>query len=162
MRPWPCWCWYKTGKSIETLLILWYKSPSRVWYLDSYDKFKPFGFESKGCFDGDSWCILWLKILRSNKDQKEVCNIFVNYWLLLKEFHRESYWSCDGERSYNRFSKIPQKESREWFSWTFRLFIREDWSSGCSFSKDLFTIANIATHEFLQVECFKFVFFSVT
>ena len=60
------------------------KSPNRVWHLDSYDKFKPFGFESKRCIDGDSRCILWLNILRSNKDPKEVCNIFVNYLTVTK------------------------------------------------------------------------------
>ena len=82
--PWPCWCWYKTGKSIETLLKYYGKSPNRVWHLDSYDKFKPFGFENKRCIDGDSRCIIWLNILRSNKDPKEVCNIFVNYLTVTK------------------------------------------------------------------------------
>ena len=46
------------------------KSPSRVWHLEGYDTFKPFGFKSKGCIDGDSRCTLWLNILRSNKDTK--------------------------------------------------------------------------------------------
>ena len=82
-NPWPCWCWYKTEKSIEMLLILC-KSPNRIWHLDSYDKFKPFGFESKRCIDGDSRCTLWLNILRSNKDPKEVCNTFVNYLAVTK------------------------------------------------------------------------------
>ena len=40
------------------------KSPNRVWHLDSYYKLKPFGFDSKGCFDRDSRCILCLNILR--------------------------------------------------------------------------------------------------
>ena len=60
------------------------KSPNRVQHLISYDKFKAFGFESKQCIDGDSKCILWLNILRSNKDPKEVCNIFVNYLTITK------------------------------------------------------------------------------
>ena len=73
----------RRGRALRRCLY-YGKSPSRVWYLDSYDKFESFGFESKGCFDGDSRCILWLKILRSNKDQKEVCNIFVNYLTVTK------------------------------------------------------------------------------
>ena len=56
------------------------KSPNSVWHLHNYDKFKPFGFESKRCIDGDSRCMLWLNILRSN----EVCNIFVNYLAVTK------------------------------------------------------------------------------
>ena len=60
------------------------KSPNRAWHLDSYDTFKPFGSESKGCIDGDSRCILWLNILRSNKDSKEVGNIFDNYLTVTK------------------------------------------------------------------------------
>ena len=82
-KRWPCWCWYKTGEGNETCLY-YDKSPNRVWHLDSYDKFKPFGFESKRCIDGDSRCILWLNILRSNKYPKEVCNIFVNYFTVTK------------------------------------------------------------------------------
>ena len=60
------------------------KSPNRVWHLDSYDKLKPFAFENKRYIDGDSRCILWLNILRSNKGPKEVCNIFVNYLTVTK------------------------------------------------------------------------------
>ena len=48
------------------------KSSNRVWNLDDYDKFNPFWFESKGYIHGDSRSILWLNILRSNKDPKEV------------------------------------------------------------------------------------------
>ena len=66
------------------------KSPNSVWHLHSYDKFKPVGFESKWCIDGDSRCILWLNILRSNKDPKEVWNIFVNYLPVTKEVPQSS------------------------------------------------------------------------
>ena len=82
-RPWPCWCWCKTEKNIETSLIL-SKNPNRLWHLDSYDKFKPFGFEILGCIDGYSRCILRLNILRSNKDPKVVYNVFVNYMKVTK------------------------------------------------------------------------------
>ena len=51
------------------------KGPNWVWHLDGYDKLKPFGFEIHGCIDGYSR-VLWLNIIRSNKDPKEVCNLF--------------------------------------------------------------------------------------
>ena len=73
----------RQGRALRRCLY-YGKSPKRVWHLDSYDKFKPFGFESKGCIDEGSRCILWLNILRSNKDPKEVCNIFVNYLTVTK------------------------------------------------------------------------------
>ena len=68
----------RRGRALRRCLY-YGKSPNKVWHLDSYDKFKPFGFVSKGCVDGGSRCILWLNILRSSKDPKKVCNIFVNY-----------------------------------------------------------------------------------
>ena len=74
----------RRGRALRRYLC-YGKSPNRVWHLDSYDKFKRFGFESKGCIDGDSRCILWLNILRSNKGPKKVCNIFVNYLTVTKE-----------------------------------------------------------------------------
>ena len=73
----------RRGRALRRCLY-YGKSPNRVWHLDSYDKFKPFGFESKRCIDGGSRSILWLNILRSNKDPKEVCNIFVNYLTVTK------------------------------------------------------------------------------
>ena len=70
----------RRGRALRRCLY-YGKSPNRVWHLHSFNKFKPFGFESKGCIDGDSRCI---NILRSNKDPKEVCNIFVNYLTVTK------------------------------------------------------------------------------
>ena len=47
----------RRGRALR--LCLYYdKSPNRVWHLDSYDTFKPFGLESKGCIDGGSRYIL--------------------------------------------------------------------------------------------------------
>ena len=65
------------------------KSPNRVWHLDGYDTFKPFGFEIHRCIDGYSRCVLWLNILRSNKDPKEVCNVFVSYLTVTKGVPRK-------------------------------------------------------------------------
>ena len=73
----------RQGRALRRCLY-YGKSPKRVWHLNGCDKFKPFGFESKRYIDGDSRCILWLNILRSNKYPKEVCNIFVNYFTVTK------------------------------------------------------------------------------
>ena len=60
------------------------KGPNWVWHLDGYDELKPFGFEIHGCIDGYSRRVLWLNVLISNKDPKEVCNLFVNYLTVMK------------------------------------------------------------------------------
>ena len=58
--------------------------PNWVWYLDGYDKWKPYDFEIHGCMDGYSSHVLWLSVIRSNKDPKEVCNFYFNYFLIVK------------------------------------------------------------------------------
>ena len=63
------------------------KGPNLICHLDSYDKLKPFGFEIHGYIDGYSRRIFWLNILRSNKDLKEICNLFVNYLTLHAKLH---------------------------------------------------------------------------
>ena len=65
------------------------KGPNWVWHHDGYDKLKPFGFEIHGCIDGYSRRVLWLNIIRSNKDPKEVCNLFVNYLTVIKGVPRK-------------------------------------------------------------------------
>ena len=47
----------RRGRALRRCLY-YGKNPNRGWHLDSYDMLKPFGFESKGCIDGDSRCIL--------------------------------------------------------------------------------------------------------
>ena len=68
----------RRGRALRRRLY-YSKSPNRVWNLDGNEKFKPFGFEIQGFIGGSSRCVLWMNILRSNKDPKEVCNVFVNY-----------------------------------------------------------------------------------
>ena len=51
---------------------------------DGYDKLKPYDFEVHGCTDGSSRRVLWLSFIRSNKDPKEVCNLYLNYLLIAK------------------------------------------------------------------------------
>ena len=65
------------------------KGPNWVWHLNSYDKLKPLGFEIHGCIDGYSRHVLWLNVLRSNKDPKEVCSIFINYLTVMKGVPRK-------------------------------------------------------------------------
>ena len=42
-----------------------------------------------GHIDGYSRCILWMNILRSNKDPKEVCKVFVDYLTVTKGVPRK-------------------------------------------------------------------------
>ena len=46
--------------------------PNWVWRLDGYDKLKRHGFEIHGYIGGYNRRVLWLSVIRSNKDPKEV------------------------------------------------------------------------------------------
>ena len=94
------------------------------------------------------------------KTQKKYATFLLIIWLLLKEFHRESHWSWDGEHSYDRLSKILQKEWPGWFSWTFELFIRKAKSGGYIFSKDLLTMHN-QQHRVFTSRLFQICIFSL-
>ena len=61
------------------------KRPNWVWHLGGYNKLKPFGFEIHGCIDGYSRGVLWLNLLRSNKDQKKLCNLFSISLIVMKD-----------------------------------------------------------------------------
>ena len=50
---------------------------------------KPYGFEMHGCIDGYSRRVLWLSVILSNKDPKEVCNLYFNYLLCAKGVPRK-------------------------------------------------------------------------
>ena len=52
--------------------------------MDGYDKLKSYDFEIHGCMDDYSRHVLWLSVIRSNKDPKEVCNLYFNYLLIVK------------------------------------------------------------------------------
>ena len=56
---------------------------------DGSDKLKPYGFEIHGCIDGYSRSVLWLSVVRSNKDRKEMCNLYLNYLLIAKGVRRK-------------------------------------------------------------------------
>ena len=70
----------------RTLRRQLYYSQDQIWvsHLDGYDKLKPYSFEIHGCIDGYSRRVLWLSVLRSNKDPKEVCNLYLKYLLIAK------------------------------------------------------------------------------
>ena len=42
------------------------------------------------CMDGYSRHVLWLRVIRSNKDPKEVCNLYFNYLLIEKGVPRKT------------------------------------------------------------------------
>ena len=50
---------------------------------------KPYGFQIHGCIDGYSMCVLWLGVIRSSKDPKEVRNLYFNYHLIAKGIPRK-------------------------------------------------------------------------
>ena len=53
------------------------REPNWVWHIDGYDKLKPCGFNTHGAIDGFSRRILWLKVIRSNKNPSFVCTQYL-------------------------------------------------------------------------------------
>ena len=49
-----------------------------TWYIDGYDKLKPFGFIIHGARDGYSGKIIWLFVGSRNNDPKVIAYYFVN------------------------------------------------------------------------------------
>ena len=98
------------------------KRPNRVWHLDDYDKFKPFGFEIQGCIDGYCTCVLWQNILRSNKHPKEECNVFVNYLAVAKgvarkvALGRENVFIIRSQRHSEGITKMIWLDIRSFYS----------------------------------------------
>ena len=90
--------------------------PDWVWYLDGYSKSKPYDFEIHGCIDGYSRHVLWLSVIRSNKNRKEVCNLYFNYLLIAKGVPRKIV-ADRGTENVNIASKIFDVKSFRWFIW---------------------------------------------
>ena len=40
------------------------EGPNSSWHADGFDKLKPYGFPNRGCIDGYSRRILWLKVTK--------------------------------------------------------------------------------------------------
>ena len=55
------------------------RGPNWVWHIDGYDKLKPYGFDIDGAIDGFSRRILWLKVIRSNKNPRFVCTQYLEF-----------------------------------------------------------------------------------
>lgn len=62
--------------------------PGYCFYIDRYDKLKPFGFSIHGCIDGYSRKILWLSVDASNKNPKVVAYNFIDYLRKTKRLPR--------------------------------------------------------------------------
>ena len=54
------------------------RGPNDIWYMDGYDKLKPFGFAIHGAIDGCSRRILWLEVGQSKNDLQIVAQYFVD------------------------------------------------------------------------------------
>ena len=155
------------------------KGPNWVWHLDGYDKLKPFGFEIHGCIDEYSRRVLWLNIIRSNKDPKEVCNLFVNYLTVIKGVPRklvadrgtENVFIAGSQRFLRRnheddlaghlsflFGKSIANQRIEAFWSQFRRSCADWW---IQFFKGPVHNGVYNNTDVLQVECFKFAFFPV-
>ena len=57
---------------------------NETWYMDGYDKLKPFGFAIHGCIDGFSRKIIWLRVASSNNDPKIIASYFIDSLSKLK------------------------------------------------------------------------------
>ena len=130
----------RRGRALRRCLY-YDKSPNRVWHLHNYDKFKPFGFESKRCIDADSRSILWLNILRSNKDQKEVCKVPQRVALILR---RRTFLQQALKDTPEVITRMIQLDIRAFYSESLEWWVH--------FFKGL-VHNGIYNTEFLQVEC---------
>lgn len=59
------------------------RGPNEVWHVDGYDKLKPFGIAIRGCIDGFSRKIMWLRCGKSNNDPEIIAQ---NYIQCVSEF----------------------------------------------------------------------------
>ena len=153
------------------------RGPNWVWHLDGYDKLKPYGFEIHGCIDGYSRRVLWLNILKSNKNPKEVCNLFVNYLSVIKGVPRkivadrgtENVYIAGSQRFLRRnhdddlagylsflFGKSIANQRIEAFWSQFRRSCADWW---ITFFKGLVHNGIYDNTDSLQIECFRFAFF---
>lgn len=52
--------------------------PNCIIHIDGYDKLKPYGFSIHGAIDGFSRKLLWLKVLRSNKNPYSISKLYLD------------------------------------------------------------------------------------
>ena len=150
-----------------------------VWHLDGYDKLKPYGFEIHGCIDGYSRPVLWLSILQSNKDPTEMCNPYFHYLLIAKRvpqkvvvewgtenvniavsqrFLRRNYSDNSTRYQSFQFGKSITNRGIESFWSQLRHSCTDSW---IRFFKEIVHGGIYDNSDSLQVECFKFCYFSL-
>ena len=150
-----------------------------VWHLDGYDKLKPYGFEIHGCIDGYSRPVLWLSILQSNKDPTEMCNPYFHYLLIAKRvsqkivvdwgtenvniavsqrFLRRNYSDNSSQYQSFQFGKSITNRGIESFWSQLRRSCTDSW---IRFFKEIVHGGVYDNSDSLQVECFKFCYFSL-
>ena len=149
------------------------QGPNWVWHLDGYDRLKPYGFEIHGCIDGYSWRVLWLSVIQSTKDPKEVCNLYLNYLLIAKGaptiivadrgtenagsqrfLRRNNSDNLSGCHSFQFGKSIANHRIKFWSQ--LRRSCTDWW---IRFFKEIVHEGIYDNTDSLQVECFKFCFF---
>jgi hypothetical protein len=70
------------------------KGPGYMVHIDGYDKLKPFGSSIHGCVDGFSRKVLWLQVLRSNKNPYVVSKCYFDYLIRFQRLPK--IIRCDG------------------------------------------------------------------
>ena len=75
---------------------------------------KTYGFEIHRWIDGYSRSVLWLIVIRSSKDPKEVCILYFNYLLIAKGVPRKTVADRDTENlniaDSQRFSRLNHSD----------------------------------------------------
>ena len=127
--------------------------------------------------DGYSRRVLWLSVIRSNKDPKEVCNLYFNYLLIVKgvppkivaDWDTENVNIADSQRflMWNHSDDSSGYRSFQFGKSTTNQRIESFWSQLCRsctdwwirFFKGIVHQGIYDNTDYLQIECFKFFFF---
>lgn len=67
--------------------------PNCIVHIDGYDKLKPYGFSIHGAIDGFSRKLLWLRILRSNKNPYSISRLYFD--MVLEQGRVPKVIRCD-------------------------------------------------------------------
>ena len=154
------------------------RGPNWVWHIDGYDKLKPYGFSLHGAIDGFSRRIMWLHTLRSNKNPKEVCCLYlntirstgvprkvvgdkgnknVNIAASQRFFRRNENDSSAGYNSF-RYGKSISNQRIEALWSQLRRSCTNWW---INFFKDLITLGKYDNTSVVDVECALFSFYGI-
>lgn len=151
--------------------------PNFCWHLDGYDKLKPYGFSIHGCIDGYSRKLLWLELLRSNKDPLLVANCYLQFLsdsngklprLIRADHGSENVWVCaiqcylrrnhddpkSGEKSFLFGTSHANQRQEAWWSILKRL--NSSWI--INFFKTMINNEEYDPGDELQLACAQFIF----